>query len=79
MPTPIRRRPADELLTAAESPEDFRHRMLANAAALVFTVVLIVVGFWLATSIADMRRAPNGKADYTLLRSIATEELGTDT
>jgi fatty-acyl-CoA synthase len=30
-------------------------------------------------TVSDMRRAPNGKADYTLLRSIATEELGTDT
>ena len=26
--------------------------------------------------IADMHRAPNGKADYTLLRSLAAEELG---
>lgn len=56
-PTPIRRKPAEALLPPAESPEDFRHRMLANAAALLFTVALIVVGFWLATSIADMRRA----------------------
>ncbi len=27
----------------------------------------------------DMRRAPNGKADYKLLRSLATAELGIDT
>jgi fatty-acyl-CoA synthase len=26
--------------------------------------------------VADMRRAPNGKADYTVLRSLATAELG---
>lgn len=39
-----------------EEPEDFRHRMLANAAALVFTAVLVGVGIWLAASIADMRR-----------------------
>lgn len=39
-----------------ESPEDFRHRMLANTAALAFTIVLTVIGFWLATSIADMRK-----------------------
>jgi acyl-CoA synthetase (AMP-forming)/AMP-acid ligase II len=29
--------------------------------------------------VTDMHRAPNGKADYTLLRTIATEELGSDT
>jgi hypothetical protein len=50
LPQPQRVRPRDE------SPEDFRHRMLANGAALAFTVALTVVGFWLATSIADMRR-----------------------
>ena len=36
-------------------PDDFRHRMLANAAAFVFTVVLIATGIWLALSIAEMR------------------------
>ena len=36
--------------------DDFRHRMMTNLAALAFTVALTVIGFWLATSIADMRR-----------------------
>ncbi|MFC0241132.1 hypothetical protein [Rhodopseudomonas telluris] len=38
------------------STDDFRHRMMTNLAALAFTVALTVIGFWLATSIADMRK-----------------------
>jgi hypothetical protein len=41
---------------AREEPDDFRHRMLANAAAFAFTVALIAVGIWLAMSIADLRK-----------------------
>jgi hypothetical protein len=36
--------------------DDFRQRMLANIAAIAFTVALIAVGIWLAMSIADLRR-----------------------
>lgn len=39
-----------------DAPDDFRHRMLTNIAALALTITLTVVGIWLATSIADMRR-----------------------
>src|SRR5689334_17798023 len=35
--------------------DDYRHRMTMNALALVVTTVLVVVGIWLAVSIADMR------------------------
>jgi hypothetical protein len=42
-------RPRDE-------PDDFRHRMLANIAAIAFTVALTAIGIWLAVSIADLRR-----------------------
>jgi hypothetical protein len=42
-------RPRDE-------PDDFRHRMLANIAALAFTVALTAIGIWLAMSIADLRK-----------------------
>jgi hypothetical protein len=38
------------------APDDFRHRMLANIAALAFTIALTAVGIWLAVSIADLRR-----------------------
>ena len=36
--------------------DDFRHRMLANAAAFAFTVALTAIGIWLAMSIADLRK-----------------------
>jgi len=42
-------RPRDE-------SDDFRHRMLANVAALAFTVALTAIGIWLAVSIADLRK-----------------------
>ena len=36
--------------------DDFSHRMLANIAALAFTVALTAIGIWLAMSIADLRK-----------------------
>ena len=39
-----------------EDSDDFRHRMLANVAALAFTVALTAIGIWLAVSIADLRK-----------------------
>ncbi|MCK1383398.1 hypothetical protein [Bradyrhizobium sp. 21] len=41
---------------ARTEPDDFRHRMLANIAALAFTIALTAIGIWLAVSIADLRR-----------------------
>ena len=40
-----------------DEPDDFRHRMLANVAALAFTVALTAIGIWLAVSIADLRKS----------------------
>lgn len=37
-------------------PDDFRRRMLANLAALAFTIALTAIGIWLAMSIAEMRK-----------------------
>jgi hypothetical protein len=37
-------------------PDDFRHRMLANAAAFAFTALLVGAGIWLAVTIADLRK-----------------------
>ena len=52
-------RPANDL-SRYERPrdegDDFRHRMLANVAALAFTVALTAIGIWLAVSIADLRK-----------------------
>jgi hypothetical protein len=39
-----------------DEPDNFRQRMLANLAALAFTVALTAVGIWLAMSIADLRK-----------------------
>jgi hypothetical protein len=39
-----------------DESDDFRHRMLANVAALAFTVALTAIGIWLAMSIADLRK-----------------------
>ena len=36
--------------------DDYRHRMLVNLAALVFTVLLAIAGSWLALQIAEMRK-----------------------
>ena len=41
---------------ARDEPDDFRHRMLANVAALAFTVALTAIGIWLAMSIGDLRK-----------------------
>lgn len=52
-------RPASDLSRyerPREEGDDFRHRMLANVAALAFTVALTAIGIWLAVSIADLRK-----------------------
>jgi hypothetical protein len=41
---------------ARQEPDDYRHRMLTNIAALAFTIALTAIGIWLAVSIADLRR-----------------------
>jgi hypothetical protein len=42
-------RPRDEA-------DDFRHRMVANAAAFGLTAILIGIGIWLAIGLADLRK-----------------------
>jgi len=57
---PAKASPAANDLSRYERPrdegDDFRHRMLANVAALAFTVALTAIGIWLAVSIADLRK-----------------------
>jgi hypothetical protein len=50
--------PLDDIAKYARSPEpdDYRHRMLVNAAAFVFVLGLIGAGLWLADSMAELRR-----------------------
>lgn len=51
-------KPSGDLSRYQQSPEpdDFRHRMMANAAAVAFTALLIGAGIWLAVTIADLRK-----------------------
>jgi len=37
-------------------PDDYRHRMIVNAVAFAFVVVLSCAGLWLADSLAELRR-----------------------
>ncbi len=56
---PKRPAPPVEGLAKYEGGEDddnYRHRMMVNLAALLFTVVLAVAGVWLVIQIADMRK-----------------------
>jgi hypothetical protein len=36
--------------------DDYRHRMMVNLAALIFTLLLATAGAWLAVKVADMRK-----------------------
>jgi hypothetical protein len=40
----------------SREPDDYRHRMLMNVAAAIFTIALTGFGIWLAMSIADLRK-----------------------
>lgn len=40
---------------AGESSDEYRHRMIANVAAIAFTAALTGVGIWLAVTLADLR------------------------
>ncbi len=40
----------------SEEPDNYRQRMINNGLALAFCVLLVAIGVWLATAIAEMRR-----------------------
>ena len=50
--------PVDDLAKYARSnePDDYRQRMINNGLALTVCVVLVAIGIWLASAIAEMRR-----------------------
>jgi hypothetical protein len=50
--------PVDDLAKFERSaePDDYRHRMMVNAAAFLFVVALIGAGLWLADTMAALRR-----------------------
>lgn len=37
-------------------PDDYRHRMIVNLAAFVFVILLVGAGYWLADTMARMRK-----------------------
>ena len=39
-----------------EGEDNYRHRMMVNLAALLFTIALTIVGVWLAMQIAELRK-----------------------
>lgn len=39
-----------------DGEDDYRHRMMMNAAALAVTIILATAGAWLAITIGDMRK-----------------------
>jgi hypothetical protein len=40
----------------SDEPDDYRHRMRMNVAALTATIVLIAGGIWIANTMAQMRK-----------------------
>ena len=40
----------------ADEPDDFRHRMKMNGLGVAATIVLILVGIWIADTMAQMRK-----------------------
>jgi hypothetical protein len=40
----------------SEEPDNYRQRMINNGLAFAFCIALVVIGVWLATSIAEMRK-----------------------
>ena len=39
-----------------DAPDDYRHRMIVNGAAVVVTVLLVAGGIWIANSMAQYRK-----------------------
>ena len=46
----------DRFEHSSQAEDDYPHRMKMNALALIVTAALVVVGLWLADSIAQMRK-----------------------
>ena len=55
LPTPP---PVDDLakFSRGDDKDDYRHRMMVNAAAFLFVALLIAAGLWLADTMAALRR-----------------------
>ena len=55
-------------------PDDYRHRMMTNLAAIVFTALLTGIGIWLAVKLADLRNTQDcvlmGRRDCAHISSL---------
>lgn len=55
-------------------PDDYRHRMATNVAALLFTALLTGAGIWLAMKLADLRNTQDcvlmGRRDCAHISSL---------
>ena len=62
-----------------ESPDDYRHRMIANAAAIAFTAALTGAGIWLAVTLADLRNTQDcvlmGRRDCAHISAQKTDPI----
>jgi len=45
-----------EKYARSDEPDDYRQRMINNGLALTFCIILVAIGIWLASTIAEMRR-----------------------
>src|SRR5258708_14130878 len=45
-----------EKYARSQEPDNYRQRMINNGLAFAFCILLVAIGIWLATSIAEMRR-----------------------
>jgi hypothetical protein len=58
-PRPPRPTPPIEDLTKYERSEevdDYRHRMITNAIAFAFVILLVIAGIWIANKMAEIRK-----------------------
>jgi len=53
-PLGFRRHPIPQ--RAPDEPDDYRHRMITNALAFAVCVFLVVIGVWIADTMAQMRK-----------------------
>lgn len=62
-----------------ESPDDYRHRMVTNVAAIAFTAALTGIGIWLAMTLADLRNTQDcvlmGRRDCARISAQKTDPI----
>lgn len=64
---------------ASGSPDEYRHRMITNAAAIAFTAALTGIGIWLAMALADLRSTQDcvlmGRRDCAHISAQTTDPI----